>query len=458
VALKVEKNAEQLVLIFGGKILKDSETLETHQIKDKMSVHLVIKQQRQESPPKAEETAPASSSQAGNGSSSTQPSGNTASASQQPNPFAAFGNMGGMGNMQQANQMLQNPEMMRQLMDSPVMQMMLDNPEMIQAAIRSNPQMRELMDNNPEIGHMINNPNLMRQALEMARNPSMMQEMMRNQDRALSNLEAIPGGFNALERLYRDVQEPMHEATARPNPFQNLANADNSSSTTSQAGQQNTEALPNPWGPPPAQTNTNQTNPQGTNSNTRANPFGAMGGLGSMNPEMINTAMDMMRQNPDLLRSVLNMSPAFAGRDTSGVAEQMIQRMQNPEVLQAMTNPAVIQAIQQIQEGTETLRREAPALFESMGLPNMPGAGPPSTGPNGAGQMGMMQQMLQQMSGITTGGARAAPVANPEERFASQLEQLASMGFTNRAACIEELQATAGNVEAAIDRLLSRPR
>ena len=52
---------------------------------------------------------------------------------------------------------------------------MLDNPEMIQAAIRSNPQMRELMDSNPEIGHMINNPQLMRQALEMTRNPSMMQ-------------------------------------------------------------------------------------------------------------------------------------------------------------------------------------------------------------------------------------------------------------------------------------------
>ena len=53
--------------------------------------------------------------------------------------------------------------------------MMLDNPEMIQAAIRSNPQMRELMESNPEIGHMINNPQLMRQALEMTRNPSMMQ-------------------------------------------------------------------------------------------------------------------------------------------------------------------------------------------------------------------------------------------------------------------------------------------
>merc|ERR1719153_65613 len=96
------------------------------------------------------------------------------------------------------------------------------------------------------IGHMFNNPQLMRQALEMARNPSMMQEMMRNQDRALSNLEALPGGMNALERLYRDVQEPMMDATARPNPFQNLAN--NASATSNnQAGQQNTDALPNPW-------------------------------------------------------------------------------------------------------------------------------------------------------------------------------------------------------------------
>lgn len=47
VAEKVEKNTEQLVLIFGGKILKDTENMETHQIKDKMSVHLVIKQPRQ---------------------------------------------------------------------------------------------------------------------------------------------------------------------------------------------------------------------------------------------------------------------------------------------------------------------------------------------------------------------------------------------------------------------------
>lgn len=35
---------------------------------------------------------------------------------------------------------------------------------------------------------------------------------MRNQDRALSNLESIPGGYNALRRMYTDIQEPMLNA------------------------------------------------------------------------------------------------------------------------------------------------------------------------------------------------------------------------------------------------------
>lgn len=53
---------------------------------------------------------------------------------------------------------------------------------------------------------------MLRQTMEMARNPSMLQELMRTQDRALSNLESIPGGFSALQRMYRDVQEPFMNA------------------------------------------------------------------------------------------------------------------------------------------------------------------------------------------------------------------------------------------------------
>ena len=54
------------------------------------------------------------------------------------------------------------------------------------------------------------------------------------------------------------------------------------------------------------------------------------------------------------------------------------------------------------------------------------------------------------------GGAQN-PVADarpPEEAYASQLQQLKDMGFFDEAQNIRALQATFGNVSAAIERLL----
>lgn len=53
-----------------------------------------------------------------------------------------------------------------------------------------------ILQRNPEISHMLNNPELLRQTMELARNPAMLQELMRSHDRALSNLESIPGMSN----------------------------------------------------------------------------------------------------------------------------------------------------------------------------------------------------------------------------------------------------------------------
>merc|ERR1719244_1947712 len=89
--------------------------------------------------------------------------------------------------------------------------------------------------------------------MELARNPAMMQEMMRNQDRALSNLESIPGGYNALRRMYTDIQEPMFSAAREQfgnNPFSALGGTNDSGVQPSRT--ENREPLPNPWGPPSA--------------------------------------------------------------------------------------------------------------------------------------------------------------------------------------------------------------
>ncbi|CAF4410023.1 unnamed protein product [Rotaria magnacalcarata] len=77
---------------------------------------------------------------------------------------------------------------------------------------------------------------------------------MRNHDRALSNLESIPGGFNALQRIYHDVQESMYSAAQEQfgnSPFAQLFTG-NENTTASRT--EDTDSLPNPWTPRTAAT------------------------------------------------------------------------------------------------------------------------------------------------------------------------------------------------------------
>ena len=57
-------------------------------------------------------------------------------------------------------------------------------------------------------------------------------------------------------------------------------------------------------------------------------------------------------------------------------------------------------------------------------------------------------------AGGAPAGAGAASTEPPETVYASQLQQLKDMGFFDEAQNIRALQATMGNVSAAIERLL----
>merc|ERR1711963_470617 len=124
--------------------------------------------------------------------------------------------------------------------------------------------------------------------------------------------------------------------------------------------------------------------------------------------------------------------------------------MQNPQTQQLMSNPEALAAIMQIQQGMDRLRAAAPDLYQSMGLPSLPLNLVPN--PAAAGSTSTSTAP----AGATTGSTGSAPAAEqpPEERFASQLDQLASMGFVDRQANIQALIATMGDVNAAVERLL----
>ena len=155
---------------------------------------------------------------------------------------------------------------MAQMLNSPLMQGMLDNPEVLRSMLHANPQMREVMENNPEIAHMLNDPDVLRQSLASARNPQLMREMTRNTDRALSNIEAHPGGHNMLRRMYQTVQAPLYElepsaALGESSQQQRQRQQSSSISASEPPSGPNTSALPNPWAAPQQQ-----------------NPFGGRGG------------------------------------------------------------------------------------------------------------------------------------------------------------------------------------
>jgi len=508
---------ENLCLIFAGKILKDTENLSSHNIKDGMTIHLVIKQGGPTSSAAGSSSASSTTTSAAGStpSATTTSSSSTSSAPPPPNvgqsPFGlgGFGGIAGMGNlgmgsanfmeMQQRMQreLVQNPDMLRQVLDNPLTQSLMSNPDVIRQMLESNPQMQEVMDRNPEIRQMLNNPEVLRQMMEIARNPSRLQEMTRTMDRQMQNLEAMPGGMNILQRMYRDVQEPVLNAMGGPNPFQDLQAANSPSQVPST---ETADPAPNPWaggqpGGQPGQSAPAQPQPPTSGAGAQlGGQLGQGGGLftspgmqslmGQMrdNPTLMSQMMSApymqsmfstLSSNPDQASAMLANNPLFAGnpalqQQMATMMPQMLQQMQNPSVQQLMGNPEALQAIMQIQQGMERLRTAAPEVFQSLGLPSLPPnlvpTGAPVGGVDGspapaqpapAGPAGN-EQAFNQFMGQMMGQMRAGnPDQPPEERFASQLDQLASMGFVDRQANIQALISTMGDVNAAVERLLS---
>ncbi|CAO3688225.1 unnamed protein product [Umbelopsis ramanniana] len=120
--------------------------------------------------------------------------------------------------------------------------------------------------------------------MQMMRNPELMREMQRNNDRALSNIEAIPGGFNHLRRMYSTLQDPLESAARSSGPESDEASqrlAERLNVQNVPENQLNTQALPNPWAPA---SNTRQTSPSSQTPPSAANPFAALGGGGGASP------------------------------------------------------------------------------------------------------------------------------------------------------------------------------
>uniref|UniRef100_A0A1J3GX58 Ubiquitin domain-containing protein DSK2b n=1 Tax=Noccaea caerulescens TaxID=107243 RepID=A0A1J3GX58_NOCCA len=501
VAQNCDVPPNQQRLIYKGRILKDDQTLLSYGLQADHALHMVRGSAPPSSspppppPPANATTTPPSSVTRGVGSNNT--TGESLFPGLGFNPLAGGGNAmpslfgaGGLPDLEQAQQQLaQNPNMVRDMMNTPAIQNLMNNPELMRTLIMSNPQMRELVDRNPELGHILNDPSVLRQTLEAARNPELMREMMRNTDRAMSNIESTPEGFNMLRRMYENVQEPLLNATTMSgnagnnnvdsaNPFAALlgnTQGRDASNNAETGTVPNTNPLPNPWGAAAgAAAAAGQTaTPGRTNSGgdtTRAPGLGGLsglagleglGGLGmlgmdptatpdasQMNQFLQNPAMSQMMQsllsNPEYMNQIMSLNPQL--RSLMDSSPQVREMMQNPEFLRMLSSPAAMQQMMTLQQSLLSGNRNT-----TNQVPGQTGAATTGTGNNGG-----LDLLMNMFGSLGAGGLTGANQSNvpPEELYATQLQQLEEMGFFDRAENIRALRATNGNVNAAIERLL----
>lgn len=486
--------AEQQRLIYKGRILKDNQTLKSYGLEADHTVHLVRGFVSATSTPAGGATTGANTTPPVAGGIGSVEGGTTGGVGLGASPFPGLGlgGLGGNGGMfggglpeleQMQQQLTQNPNMMQEIMELPVVQNLINNPDVMRNMMMNNPQMRDIIDRNPELAHMLNDPTILRQTMEAARNPELMREMMRNTDRAMSNIESSPEGFNMLRRMYENVQEPFLNATTmggggggdtrndlNANPFAALlgaqggqtrgqvANPTTTGADTTGSPAPNTNPLPNPWAAGGGGGGGNQTNPTAMNPGGGIGrsppPVGGLGGLGvpglegllggttpdpnTMSQLMQNPAVSQMMQsllsNPQYMNQILGMNPQMRTMLESN--PQLREMMQNPDFIRQMTSPETMQQMMALQQ----------SLFS--------GRQPPTAGATGGADN--MDMLMNMFGGLGTGGFTMPNNSNvpPEELYATQLAQLQEMGFFDMRENLQALTATAGNVHAAVERLL----
>lgn len=463
---------ERQKLIHKGKILKDEKTLQEYNIHENDTLFLVVSKGNAS----AAAAAPAQATGRATGA------GGIAAPAPSPtlSPRTGPGLVGNNPSPPDFQMNLPGTSGNEDPFSNPMLQGLLNNPQLmasiLESQMQNNPQLRQLMESNPEIRNALQDPQQIQQMMNMMRNPELRNQMMRQQDLAMMNLENMPGGFNALSSMYNDIQAPLQDsmegATNGGSGSTGTSNPANSS-----AGASGT-AMPNPWGAPPS----NSTNPsfqfnfdavpgatpaQSNNTSNSSNPAsfpGFPGGFQFATPS--NGDLSGMGIPPQLsdeqMEAMLSMMEQPGMRqmmDTFLTDSALLQMV--PEHMRSMLeqNPQMMQTMRQSMTDPNMLRM-AMRMRQQMGG-SSPGFGADassgldfssllgsSSSPNFdfASMMGQLQQ------------SQAPPPAvniNPADRYRTQLRSLFDMGFDDEQRCLRVLQQVNGNLNRAIDILLS---
>ncbi|KAJ1979940.1 hypothetical protein H4R35_001313 [Dimargaris xerosporica] len=471
--------AQDMQLVYAGRVLNNAFLLSTYKVQDGDTVRLVrlASNQLYSSKQPAPSNVSARSLKAA-AASENDPTG-------QADPF-------------------------RELLGSYFKSSVFSDPEFMRALIKANPGMKAAMSHNPDMAHMVEDPEFISQMIQINQNPKLMQEMLRNNDRAMANLEMMPGGFKHLQQMYRATQSAQDAETGGPrNPSTDELNrrfARMLNVTMPSKDRVNTQPLPNPWArrsqarlspyamlPPGVLPRPPSSSAALAGSTPPLSPFGATDSSASSRPSPGGTR----RPRPSRLNSDTGAGadahdsttpPAFDGMD---LLQQLIFNTGRPPGSDASRRPA---RPLEAPYGGSIGSRGSLHPDTSAGTTQPPLSSTPETAaPSSAASPSIHDSSLHShqhphpalssllsmtpISNATLGGnSAAAPLghgvagrspdasqstapappslAGPEQRYQHELEILQSMGFSDQRLNIRALLAAGGDVNSAIEWLL----
>ncbi|ETI19993.1 hypothetical protein G647_09008 [Cladophialophora carrionii CBS 160.54] len=392
-------------LIYSGKVLKDHETLASHNVKDGNTMHLVksaASNQRQN--PAVQSSAPSTPSSgttsqgvAGVPQNLASGTGNDPLAGLTGARYAGFAQLPSAAALQEN---LSPDDFLRQL-DNPHFQQMMreamGNPQVQDMIINQNPHLRAL---GPQARQMLNSDYFR----NMMTNPQMLRNMMQMQQQmgmgpfgGAGGQEAFPapGVTNTTEGTTGNTQNTSNnqpgqprQQQPQPDPFALL------------------QTLGNPFG--------NFTGGQTGEATSQAQAGGQQQNQQPFNPFMA------------LFPQAGGQAGAQPGGNAGTTSPPPSYNPFNPQNNPLLQNPEAMQQMLQAMTG---------------------------------GQQGGTGNDMGGLFDLFGGGQPAAPADNrpPEERYSQQLQQLNEMGFYDFDRNVQALRRTGGNVNGAIEYLLSHP-
>lgn len=213
VAVRFEQAINIIVLVFGGQVLRDVGTIDSHGITSGVTVYVIFRQPRTASTTLANDSDSSTSEKLG--------TSNLLLTKQQSHKFIP-----------------KNSDMFKPL---------LENPDTLRDMLQSDPLVKVLINENASFRHFLGSDTNIQEFFGTIFNPARIEELGRKRDIRIMRMELVPGSYEVLGRFSYHLRKVHEDNIAMTFQRREGFGSDYSVTDNPQRGRENRLPLPNPW-------------------------------------------------------------------------------------------------------------------------------------------------------------------------------------------------------------------